>query len=300
MSRSVIRAARARLRPVAVVLVVVALGFAGVGLAMHPASASMVVPSPRLTAGSSVPHGVQSSSHSIPHSVQLCGQLGWPEVPVDQGIYRVQNDEWNSTAPECVATDGGPEFSVESSAIDLAPTGDPGGYPGIFLGCDMVLCTEHDPLPIAVDKIQPQMILSDWRTVQPKTGAYDVAYDIWFNRTPWTKTTANADELMIWLAHRGDPVVQPAGHAVARIFIAGHSYTVYRGTGAAGDPLVTYVMFHDLSSVHDLDIGAVIASAARHGYLHRTAYLIDIQAGFELWQDGAGLKTRSFSVMVRR
>ena len=34
------------------------------------------------------------------------------------------------------------------------------------------------------------------------------------------------------------------------------------------------------------------------GYLSSSCYLIDVEAGFELWQGGAGLATNSFSVNV--
>ena len=51
----------------------------------------------------------------------LCGQAGWPETPVEGGAYVVQNDEWNSTAAECITTDGHAQFTVASSAISEPP-----------------------------------------------------------------------------------------------------------------------------------------------------------------------------------
>ena len=44
------------------------------------------------------------------------------------GAYTVQNNEWNSSAPECVTTDGNADFTVANSSINLS-----GGAPG---GCD--------------------------------------------------------------------------------------------------------------------------------------------------------------------
>ncbi|MCW2929205.1 MAG: glycoside hydrolase, family 6, partial [Actinomycetia bacterium] len=39
-----------------------------------------------------------------------------------------------------------------------------------------------------------------------------------------------------------------------------------------------------------------VADAVRRGYISSSWYLIDVEAGFELWQGGAGLATNSFSV----
>lgn len=64
-----------------------------------------------------------------PTVTRLCGQAGWPETPVDGGAYMVQNDEWNSTAAECITTDGHAQFTVASSSIYEPASGDPGGYP---------------------------------------------------------------------------------------------------------------------------------------------------------------------------
>ena len=52
------------------------------------------------------------------------------------------------------------------------------------------------------------------------------------------------------------------------------------------------------TSVRDLDIGQFAADALRRGYLRKSWYLIDVEAGFELWQGGAGLATHSFAVTV--
>jgi hypothetical protein len=38
--------------------------------------------------------------------------------------------------------------------------------------------------------------------------------------------------------------------------------------------------------------------AARRGYLSPTSYLLNIQAGFEIWQGGRGLGTKSFALSV--
>jgi cellulose 1,4-beta-cellobiosidase len=234
----------------------------------------------------------------------LCGQAGWPEAQVDGGAYVVQNDEWNSTAPECIATNGESQFTVTSSSIYEPAYGDPGGYPSIFSGCSAGVCTAGNKMPIRVSDLRPGTITSSWATTQPASGAYDVAYDIWFNRTPATSGAPDGGELMIWLAHRGGSQIAPGGNPVAHVTIGGYSYTVWLWSGdpggGPGHNEISYVMDRATRSVQDLDIGAIAADAAHRGYLAGTSYLLNVQAGFELWQGGSGLATTSFAINVGR
>jgi hypothetical protein len=235
---------------------------------------------------------------------RLCGQAGWPETPVGGGAYIVQNDEWNSTAPECITTDGGAQFAIISSSIYRPTDGDPGGYPAIYSGCSAGVCTTGNKMPIRVSQLTPGTVTTSWATAQPRNGAYDVAYDIWFNHTPAMSGTPNGAELMIWLAHRGGADIAPAGRPVARAAIGGHAYTIWvwsgNRRGAPPSDRITYVMNRAATSVQDLDIGDIAADAARRGYIADTSYLVNIQAGFELWQGGGGLETKSFAVNVGR
>ena len=133
---------------------------------------------------------------------------------------------------------------------------------------------------------------TSWTTAQPGTGAYDVAYDIWFNRAPGTSGQPDGAELMIWLNHNGP--VQPFGSRVSTAAIGGRSYDVWFGKQAWNT--ISYSMVTGTTSVRDLDIGKFAADALRRGYIRKSWYLIDVEAGFELWQGGAGLGTDSFAV----
>ena len=52
------------------------------------------------------------------------------------------------------------------------------------------------------------------------------------------------------------------------------------------------------TSVSNLDIGQLAQDAINRGYMPRSCWLIDVEAGFELWQGGTGLATSSFAVTV--
>jgi Glycosyl hydrolase family 12 len=224
---------------------------------------------------------------------------GSQSAPVAGGAYTVQNNEWGSSAPESITTDGRAEFTVANSSINDATNSAPGGYPSIYAGCHWGNCTQGGLAanPVQVSTLtDPGTVTTSWSTTQPGgSAAYDVAYDIWFNQTSTTSGQPNGTELMIWLNHNGP--VQPFGSQVAsNVSIGGRRYNVWFGRQAWNT--VSYTMTSGTTSVRNLDVGAVTADAVARGYIQKSWYLIDVEAGFELWRGGAGLATNSFSVKL--
>ena len=239
--------------------------------------------------------GHPASAPGAPSSAGGTALCGSQRLAVDGGVYTVQNNEWGSGAAECLAVGGTGGFTVTRSAIANAASGAPGGYPSIYRGCHWGTCTPHSGLPVPVSRLlSPGAVTTSWATAQPRTGAYDVAYDIWFNRTPRASGQPDGAELMIWLNHNGP--VRPFGSQVGTAAIGGRSYDVWFGRQAWNT--ISYSMARGATSVRDLDIGQFAADALRRGYIQKSWYLIDVEAGFELWQGGAGLATRSFAVNV--
>ena len=196
-------------------------------------------------------------------------------LAVDGGVYTGQNNEWGSGAVECLAVRGSGGFTVTRSAIANSTSGAPGGYPSIYRGCHWGTCTPRSGLPVPVSRLlSPGTVTTSWATAQPGTGAYDVAYDIWFNRAPPSGQPDGA-ELMIWLNHNGP--VRPFGSQVSTAAIGGRSYDVWFGKQAWNT--ISYSMVTGTTSVQDLDIGSFAADALRRGYIHKSWYLIDVEAG---------------------
>jgi len=222
---------------------------------------------------------------------------GMQSRPVAGGAYTLQNNEWGSGGPESVTTNGNVGFTVTNSSIDNATNAAPGGYPSIYAGCHWGNCTQGGlgAHPVQVSRLTgPGTVTTSWKTTQPGgSAAYDVAYDVWFNQTPAAAGQPDGAELMVWLNHHGP--VQPFGSQVGTAAIGGVSYQVWEGGQPWGDT-ITYVMASPATSVRDLDVGALAADAVRRGYIRMSWYLIDVEAGFELWRGGAGLATDSFSV----
>ena len=244
-----------------------------------------------LAAGGSLTALLATSSEAA--TTTLCHSQ---TLPVSRGAHTIQNNEWGSSAAECISTDGNADFTVASSSIANSTSGAPGGYPSIYQGCHWGACTSGSGFPIQVSNIHAGTVTTRWSTSQPGgSSAYDVAYDIWFNQTPTTSGQPNGTELMIWLNHNGP--VQPFGSQVAsNVSIGGRSYNVWFGTQAW--KTVSYTMTSGATSVSHLDLQALVADAVSRGYINTSWYLIDVEAGFELWQGGAGLATNSFSVHV--
>ena len=213
------------------------------------------------------------------------------------GQYILSNDEYNSSASECIQTDGNADFTVQNSDI-YSTTGSPGAYPDIYKGCAWGSCTYNSGFPVQVSAMNPGEVTTSWSITQPGgSDMYDAAYDIWFNQTSYAPTQPNGAELMVWLARQGG--VQPFGREIAYdVSIGGDTFDVWEGAQHDWDT-VSYVLVGGANSVTGLDVDLLTQDSVDRGYIQPSWYLIDVEAGFELWRGGAGLATNSFSVDVR-
>ena len=223
------------------------------------------------------------------HSQVLCGQ-GEP-VSINNGAYKIRNNEFDSSAPECISISR-TGFAVTQSALPWKKR--PAAYPFIYVGCHWGNCTSNTNLPVQVNKLRNAR--SDWNTTQPTSGAYDAAYDLWFSTTPTASARPDGAELMIWLNRRGG--VQPAGSLVSgNVSIGAATYQVWFKRSKDRN-YIAYVAANTTLSVSDLDLLAFIHDAARRGYINSSWFLLSIEAGFELWEGGTGLATNSFAATV--
>ena len=225
--------------------------------------------------------------------VTLCGS----QATTVSGGYALQNNEWRSTARECITTNGNAEFTVTESTITNSGGGGVGGYPSLYKGCHWASCTSGSGLPIQVASIRAGTVTTSWSTVQPAgSGIWNAAYDIWISKTPAFHGHPTGAELMIWLSHAGP--VRPAGHeAASNVNIDGRCYNVWVGRRTSWID-ISYELTEVATSVSNLDLQPLLADALGRGYLQASWYLTGVEAGFEIWQGGKGLATRSFSVNV--
>ncbi len=222
------------------------------------------------------------------------------------GPYNLHVNEYNSTAALDVTSDGatGPaNFAVPVSALNVAGGKAPGAGPSLYYGNHWGTVSGGGGLPVPVSAITGgRAVTTSWSIDTSAVAAdalWDASYDVWFNaRSSGNQSGDDASnlELMVWLSFSAGAT--PAGTQVAAgARVAGLTWNVWYGTGGNG-PCVSYVRSPVSSSVTNLDLGLLAADAVARGYLSASWYLIDVEAGFELWSGGAGLESTAFSVAV--
>jgi glycosyl hydrolase family 12 len=222
--------------------------------------------------------------------VTNCDQFGTTDVNGKE--YVVQNNEWNSNQTQCVDVSG-TSFTVTRANFALPTNGPPATYPAIFKGCHWGNCTRSSGMPVQVASLPA--VTSDWTVTVPPTGsAFNVSYDLWFNRASTAEGQPDGTELMIWLDYGGG--AQPAGSIVGTVSLGGATWNVWRAT--MGWTYVAYQRQTVTTSVKDLDLRAFVADSVARGFIDKSWYLIDIEAGFEIWRGGQGFATNSFRAAV--
>jgi hypothetical protein len=217
----------------------------------------------------------------------ICETFGSTTI---QGRYVVQNNRWGTNATQCVtATDSG--FKVIQADGSVPTNGAPKSYPSIFNGCHYTNCSPGTKLPAQLSTISsaPSSISFDY----VNNAVYDAAYDIWLDPTPRTDGV-NRTEIMIWFHKVGN--VQPIGSPVATATVGGRSWQVWSGNNGTNDVL-SFVAPSAITS-WNFDVMDFARQAVSRGLAQNNWYLTSVQAGFEPWQNGAGLAVTSFSSTV--
>lgn len=224
-------------------------------------------------------------------AADLCETFGLVEVAGKTSV--VQNNIWGAGTAQCLQVDdANGAFHVTRSAHRNATDGAPASYPSIFVGCHWGNCTNGSSLPMQVSAISS--LTTSWNVTVPAAGAWNAAYDIWFHRTADVSGQPDGAEMMIWLNHRGG--VQPAGTQVGTLSAGGATWEVW--TSDFGWNYIAYRRTQTTASVSNLDLRPFIQDALSRGVIQPAWQLSGLEAGFELWQGGEGLRSNSFSASV--
>lgn len=279
------------LRSRALVAVVVVLAVAGIYYVLKPSGQSGSSPS-----GQSAPAAVITCNpqYTITH---------WSVAPLDRGVYEMQTNQYNSRAPFSMCGDGGEDFKITESQVGVATNGVPGGYPSIYRGCHWGDCTKDSGLPIQVSSLETSTshVSLSYDTHVSAHGVWDDAFDIFYtpcddhdiSQSGCTQSTQPDREMMIWLSHYGPAI--PGGKST-EVTIDGINFNLWWD----GHHTMWYVISSpSLTNPHvqNLDLGSFIRDAVNRGYIPSPSwYLMDIEAGFEIWQGGQGLQASSLSI----
>jgi len=208
--------------------------------------------------------------------------------------YVVRNDNYGH-ARECISSgDGRPGFVVVRSGARIGQA-EPVAYPDIFFGCSWGVCSPRSGLPRRADRVRS--LVTSWSTQLRAAGQWSAGYDLWFDRTPSVSGQSTGAELMIWLNSRGFPPNQwPVVVIDHQRWHLAHWVTRHQGKRWA------YVQFRSVAGrtrVRNLNVKPFILAAERAGLIRPTWWLVTVEAGFEIWRGGVGLRTTRFAVRMR-
>ena len=213
----------------------------------------------------------------------ICEEFGSTTI---QGRYVVQNNRWGTTATQCISvTNSG--FRITQADGSVPTNGAPKSYPSVYNGCHYTNCSPGTNLPAQLSSISSAPSGISYSYV---SGA---AYDIWLDPTPRTDGV-NRTEIMIWFNRVGS--VQPVGSPVGSATVGGRHWQVWSGNNGGNDVL-SFVAPSAIDS-WNFDVMDFARQAVSRGLAQNNWYLTSVQAGFEPWQNGAGLAVNSFSSTV--
>ncbi|MDH6222595.1 GH12 family glycosyl hydrolase domain-containing protein [Streptomyces pseudovenezuelae] len=217
----------------------------------------------------------------------ICQPFGTTTI---QGRYVVQNNRWGTSAAQCItATDSG--FRITQADGSVPTNGAPKSYPSVYNGCHYTNCSPGTNFPAQLSTVSTAPSSISYSYVND--AVYDAAYDIWLDPTPRTDGV-NRTEIMIWFNKVGS--IQPIGSPVGNATVGGRDWQVWSGNNGSNDVL-SFVAPSAVSS-WSFDVMDFARQAVSRGLAQNNWYLTSVQAGFEPWQNGAGLAVTSFSSAV--
>lgn len=200
----------------------------------------------------------------------------------------IRNDNFGGR-PECLSVGSGPNFLVSRQSVRYRHR-EPVAFPDVFMGCAWGVCTAGSQLPARVSALRDAA--TSWHTSLHATGTWNAAYDIWFSKRDVTTSQADGAELMIWLSTRG------MGAPRARILRIGRTrWYLFHWIASHNGASWNYIQFRrvrPVAGVTDLKLAPFIGAAERLGWISPSWWLLNIEAGFEVWNGGQGLATTSF------
>jgi hypothetical protein len=158
-------------------------------------------------------------------------------------------------------------------------------------GCHYGNCTDTFPRQVSSITHIPSTF-----NIAPASGAWDAAYDIWLDPTARRDGANTGLEIMIWLSYGGSP--QPIGSRVASVTLAGATWEVWLSNGNenGSSRTISYRRTPVATAITNFDAMAFVNDAIARGVAQRAWYITSVQAGFEIWNGGTGLKINEFAV----
>ncbi len=242
------------------------------------------------TAGATGSGGVMAPPAASGNFSNVCDRYGQRTL----NGYFANNNVWNSQAgSQCIAMNGN-VLTVTSANHNLnpnAPPYAPASYPSLVTGCHYGNCTDTFPRQVSAISRMPSTF-----SITPASGTWDAAYDIWLDPTARRDGANTGLEIMIWLNYGGTP--QPIGSRSGSVTLAGATWEVWLSNGNenGSSRTISYRRSPSANSITDFDAMQFVNDSVARGVAQRSWYITSVQAGFEIWNGGTGLKIDRFAV----
>ncbi|MFJ9609849.1 ricin-type beta-trefoil lectin domain protein [Kitasatospora sp. NPDC101176] len=230
--------------------------------------------------------GPQSSAPAQPG---LCStaQLPFPKLPVDGGTKILEPNPWNTAGTVCLDASGDTGFTV-TQVRDFVPRNPlaPGAYPNISTA------PGASGLPVPVSALGDAT--ADWDANGRVSGSFNLSFDLWYGSSPDNCLPGESAEVMVWLDATDN--VRPAGRQVTDAQSIGDTaYNVFEAPITGPHSVISYVRTAPTHTTRGLNLRLFTADAMARGYVPKGSYLCRVQAGFEIWTGGTGLRSESFA-----
>jgi hypothetical protein len=213
------------------------------------------------------------------------------ESEVLDGEYIISNNVWgggSGVGDQCL------EIYPDSTFFEVTlSTHDDDGvcsYPFIFKGCHWGHCTQNSNLPIQINEIKSAPFT--WViNREGVSGTWNAAFEAWFD--PTGSGYDYTGELMVWINYGGG--ASPGGSKVGEKEIGGYLWDVFYAEWQ-----FNYTAYRIKSVIDSIsvDFREFINDAMDRGYIEESWYMHNMEAGFEIWRNGQGLTTLSYSAAI--
>ncbi|CAM5480548.1 ricin-type beta-trefoil lectin domain protein [Streptomyces viridifaciens] len=243
-----------------------------------------------LLAGCSGPVGaLEQPPAATASAVSLCPtpQDPFPKLALDGGSKILEPNPWNTAGTICVDPVGDTGFTV-SQIRDFVPKNPlaPGAYPNVSTA------PGASGLPVPVSALGDAT--ADWDANGRVSGSFNLSFDLWYGSSPDNCLPGESAELMVWLDATDS--VRPAGDKVTDAQPFGDAaYNVFQAPITGPHSVISYVRTTPTHTTRGLNLRLFTADAMARGYVPRGSYLCRVQAGFEVWSGGTGLRSESFA-----
>lgn len=218
-------------------------------------------------------------------TVRLCQDRAHVVV----GRYDIVNDDW--TQAGCIeASTVRPAFTVSRGVAPL--WGKVREFPFVYYGWSYGLHTHDTILPRRVSRLG--YVRATWWTHQRARGVWNAAFDIWFGKHKSAENTSvHGAEIMIWISRH-----YVYARTERRYWLSGQRWDFEHWRALGGWNYLQFRTVRNRWGVTDLAITPFIRAMVRAGLIKPWWWLLNVEAGFEVWSGGKYLRTTWFNAHV--